>query len=101
MDRDGGELANVDIGVLGKTMLDAARAARIGVTITLLNPARNVYVSAAAAEILGWPAEELIALDPMAIVAPEDTPRLRDRLDRRARGEQGQASYELAVLRKD
>jgi PAS domain S-box-containing protein len=94
---------NVDLGVLGKTMLEAAEAARIGVTVTFVEGGvpRNVYVSTAAAQILGWPAEEIVARDPMSFIAPEDLPRLVERLGKRAGGEPGQTSYELTVVRRD
>jgi PAS domain S-box-containing protein len=94
---------NLDLGALGKTMLDAAEAAHIGVTVTFVDGARpkNVYVSRAASEILGWPVEDLLAGDPMSFVAPEDLARLIERLGKRAGGEAGHASYEVAALRKD
>src|SRR5580704_15378331 len=94
---------NLDLGALGKTMLDAAEAARIGVTVTFIDgvQSRNVYVSRAAAEILGWPIEEILTRDPMSFVSPEDLPRLIERLGKRASGEVGHASYELSVLRRD
>jgi PAS domain S-box-containing protein len=101
MKRDGEVLANIDVGVLGRTMLDAARAARIGVTVTRLDPLRNVYVSEAAADILGRGVDELLESDPMHHIAPQDLPRMRERLERRAQGELGQTSYELVLLRKD
>ena len=60
-------LTKIDIGVLGSTMLQAARAERIGVTLTLIDPLppRNVYVSEAAAELVGWSVEELLERDAM------------------------------------
>jgi PAS domain S-box-containing protein len=93
--------ANLDL--LGETLLEAAQAARIGVTVTFVadGAARNAYVSAAAADILGWSAEELLVADPMSFISPDDLPRLRERLGRRSRGEEGQASYELTVVSKD
>jgi PAS domain S-box-containing protein len=103
MDRPNDMLANIDIGLLGRTMLDAARAAGIGVTLTLIDPprVRNVYVSEAAADIMGWSVDELLNCDPLSKIAPEDMERMRDRLDRRVRGELGQTSYEVVSLRKD
>jgi PAS domain S-box-containing protein len=96
-------LANIDIGVLGRTMLDAARAARIGVTLTVVESERprNIYVSDAAAEIMGWPGEELLAMHPLAHIAPEEMSRIKERLERRTHGERGQTSYELVLVRKD
>jgi PAS domain S-box-containing protein len=104
MDERVGQLpANVDLGVLGKTMLDAARAAHIGVSVTVVDASgpRNVYLSETAAEILGFSVEELARSNPMDHIAPEDLPRMEERLRRRAQGEVGQKSYELTVIRKD
>jgi len=101
----GERLANVglDLGELGKTILDAARVARIGVTVTLVEPAgaRNVYVSEAAAEILGHSVEDLLARDPLVHISAEDRAHARDRLERRTQGEQGQSHYELEIVRGD
>ena len=84
-------------------MLDAARAARIGVTITLIDSERprNVYVSEAAAQILGYPVDELLADDPMSHIGPEDVSRMEERFARRARGELGENTSELVTIRKD
>ena len=45
---------NLDLGALGKTMLDAAEAAGIGVSVTFIDGAapRTVYVSEATSQIL-------------------------------------------------
>jgi PAS domain S-box-containing protein len=94
----------VDLSVLGRTMLDAARAARIGVAVSVFDPggrARNIYISDVAADILGWPVEELMRTDPLDHVSPEDRARVQERLEKRAGGEVGQASYELMVVRQD
>jgi PAS domain S-box-containing protein len=103
MERGSDFPADLDIGGLGKTMLEAAQAAHIGVTVTMLEAgrARNLYISEAAAAILGWPVQELLAGDPMKYVAPEDLPRIAERLGRRLRGEAGQVSYELTAIRGD
>jgi PAS domain S-box-containing protein len=96
-------LAKIDAGVLGRTLLEAAGAARIGVTVTLVDTPvpRNVYVSKAAADLLGWPVEELLQRDPLQNIASRDLGHARDRLAQRAGGEQGQRTYELLALRKD
>ena len=64
-------LANIDPGILGRAMLEAARAARIGVTVTFIDTPRpqNAYVSEAAAEILGFSVEELLERDPLRLIA--------------------------------
>ena len=45
--------ASLDVGAVGRAMLEAARAAHIGVTVTLVEPtgARIVYMSDVAADI--------------------------------------------------
>src|ERR1019366_5918850 len=96
-------LAKIDAGMLGRTLLEAAGAARIGVTVTLVDTPvpRNVYVSEAAADLLGWPVEELLQRDPLQNIASRDLGQARDRLAQRAGGEQGQRTYELLAVRKD
>ncbi len=99
-----GELpANLDVGVLGQAMLEAACAARIGVVVTLVDlpVPLCMYVNEAAAEIVGWPVETLLREDPLSHVAPECIPMLRERFERRASGEQGEKSYEVTILRQD
>jgi PAS domain S-box-containing protein len=100
---DGEMLAKIDAGVLGRALLEAAGAAHIGVTVTLVDASvpRNVYVSEAAAELMGWSVAELLERDPLAHIASRDQGHVRARLDLRARGEQGQTSYELRTVRKD
>jgi PAS domain S-box-containing protein len=96
-------LAKIDAGMLGRLLLDAAGAARIGVTVTFVDGAgpRIAYVSDVTAELLGWSVAEILERDPLQHVAPGDMGRIRARLDLRARGEQGQTSYELCAVRKD
>jgi PAS domain S-box-containing protein len=93
----------VDPRVVGHAMLQAAQAAGVGVTITLLEPgrARNIYVSDAAADILGWPIEDLLSGDAYARIAPEDAGQMAARLNRRVAGDQGPSTYELTAIRKD
>src|ERR1700733_14067841 len=93
---------DVDPGVVGQAMLQAAQAAGVGVTITLLDQgsARNVYVSDAAADILGWPIEELLSGNALNRLAPEDAAQMAARLDEVADG-QGPSTYELTAVRKD
>jgi PAS domain S-box-containing protein len=99
-----GELpADVDVGALGHAVLEAAHVAHIGVTVTLVEPPlpRCIYVNEAAAEIVGWPIEDLMTGDPLRHVAPEDTPLVYERFMRRAEGEKGDKAYELSVVRRD
>ena len=95
--------ANVDVGALGQAILEAAHGARIGVTVTLVGGSKPtmVYINDAAAEIIGWPVEELLQHDVLSYVAPEDAARARERFARRSEGELGERSYELTVVRRD
>ena len=99
----GEELGDVNHADLAKAMLDAARAAGIGVTVTRVDTAlpRLLYVNEAAAAILGWSVEEIFQGDPLSHISSPDRPRINERLERRTAGEQGQTSYELVAVRKD
>jgi PAS domain S-box-containing protein len=96
-------LGLLDLGVLGQTMLDAARAARIGVTVTFTDgdAPRHLYVSEVAADIMGWSVQELLERNPFENVSARDDARMRDRFAQRARGDGEQAWYEVYVRRKD
>jgi PAS domain S-box-containing protein len=99
-----GELpANVDVGALSKAVLEAAHGARIGIAVSLIEPPRPhcIYLNEAASELLGWSVEELLDLDPLKLVAPEELPGIMERFARRAAGGVEEQSYELALLRKD
>jgi PAS domain S-box-containing protein len=95
--------SNFDMGALGRAVLEAAHVARIGFSVTLVEPPapRCIYINEAAAEIVGWPMEELLQGDPLRHVAPEDMALVRDRFLRRTHGESGHKSYELNVVGKD
>jgi PAS domain S-box-containing protein len=102
-DRAGELPPNIDVGTLGHAVLEAAHAARIGVVVALVEPPkpRCVYINEAAAEIVGWPVDELLTGDPLRYVAPEDQSFVRERAVRRATGDRGDSSYELNVVRRD
>jgi PAS domain S-box-containing protein len=103
VDRSADIPSNIDVGLLGRSMLEAAAAARIGVTIAVVEPGgpRNVFVSEAAADILGWSVEELTGANPMTLVSERDGPYAKERLQRRMEGERGTSSYDLCTVRKD
>ncbi len=95
--------ADVDVGALGVALLEAARGAHIGVAVALVQEAKPtiIYASEALAEIIGWPAEEILVTNPMTLIAPDEIPRVYERFLKRAQGETGQMSYQLTVIRKD
>jgi PAS domain S-box-containing protein len=95
--------AKLDMGAHGAAMLIAADAAHIGVTVSVMDPdgQRNVYVSEVAAQIVGWSVNDLIANDPMSIVAPEDARRVQERFDLRRAGAAGPEYYEMTAVRQD
>ena len=102
-DRAGELPSSLDTGTLGRAVLEAADAAHIGFTVTLVDTPlpRIVYLNDAAAKILGWSVEEILAGDPLRYVAPEDMAMVVERFARRSEGEGGDRSYELKVVRKD
>ncbi|MGH7435691.1 MAG: hypothetical protein ACRENE_08450, partial [Polyangiaceae bacterium] len=65
MDRSSELPPDYDLGALGKTMLEAAEGAGIGVTVTFIDGGspRNVFVSQAAADMLGWSVDEMVTRD--------------------------------------
>jgi PAS domain S-box-containing protein len=95
--------ARVDMGVHGDAMLSAAGAARIGVTVSVIEPQgpRHVYISEVAAEILGWTVGELMSGDPMIHVAPEDVSRLREHFSVREASATGSEHFETTAVRRD
>jgi PAS domain S-box-containing protein len=101
--RGAGAFGDLDVGVLGKTMLDAAQAAGIGVTVAYVDGTapRHVYVNEAVASMMGWSCDELLERNPIELIAARDRGGVRERFERRTRGDQGQASYEVVVTRKD
>jgi PAS domain S-box-containing protein len=94
---------SIDPGLLGQSMLAAAGAAGIGVTVAFLDSGspNNAYVSPVAARIVGWSVDELLRDHALAHVAPRDRERLEERWSQRQKGEAGEMTYEVMVVRKD
>ena len=62
---------------------------------------RHVYANSRAAEITGYPTEELLRLSIRDLAAPDEYPRLRRIYAKRLRGEDVPPRYETAIVRKD
>ncbi|MBW7902453.1 MAG: EAL domain-containing protein [Rhodocyclaceae bacterium] len=74
------------------------RVAQVG--IFMLQDMRFVYVNPRLADYFGYSEEELLAMGPLDIVAPEQHDWLSDQMRRRAAGEPG-FPYEVIGVRKD
>jgi PAS domain S-box-containing protein len=93
-----------DLGPIASAIVEAARSARIGIVVTLIDEAepRNIYVSPSLAEITGYSTRELLTRQPLSMIAPEELPRLRELFTTRSNGShQGRLHYESVMLRKD
>ena len=67
---------------------------------------RCLYANARAAEVTGYPFAELLQVTLAQLAAPEEVPKLRERLTRRlgiqeSAGEPPPSQYETAIIRKD
>jgi diguanylate cyclase (GGDEF)-like protein/PAS domain S-box-containing protein len=62
---------------------------------------RVLYVNPACAELSGYSEQELLAMEPGAIAAPEFQQLMRDRAAARLRGEPVPKRYEVRILTKD
>jgi PAS domain S-box-containing protein len=99
-------LGEIDPNVLGQALLEVAKIARIGLTVTFVDTdePRHDYVSEAAAEIMGWPVHELVGATPFAHVPRDEVARLQERWARRRSGDPSMTSeepFELRIVRAD
>jgi len=88
---------------LAAPILAAAEMAQLGVSVSLVEAhgVRRIYVSDAAARILGYSAEELIGSSTFLTFAPEELDRVHDLSQRWRRGEKIPHFLETVALRKD
>ncbi len=91
-----------DSSIIADAILEAAEAAGIGVSVSVHEgtAVRNLYLSEAAVEILGWPREVLLERDALSNIDPEHVPAMLDRIERVKRGEPFPPSFEIAVVQQ-
>jgi PAS domain S-box-containing protein len=88
---------------LAAPILAAAELAQLGVSVSVVEAhgVRRIYVSDAAARILGYSVEELIGSSTFLTFAPEELDRVHDMSQRWRRGERIPHFLETVALRKD
>src|SRR3954471_18939447 len=88
---------------LAEPILAAAEMARLGVTVSFIehDGPRRVFVSDAAARLLGYTAEELIGSSTFFTFAPEEAERMRGLGQKWRSGEAIPFFLETVILRKD
>src|SRR5262249_22326515 len=82
--------------------VEALAGAKIGFSVMLDDGVRHsiVYYSEVATEILGYTQEEVIGRDSLFCVAPEELPRIEERLARARRGEKVDRTLDTVIVRK-
>jgi PAS domain S-box-containing protein len=91
------------VGSIADAILEATRAAEIGVVVAFIDEAvpRIVYMSDAAVKICGHPREDLLGKSSLVAVAPEEVPHIQARIQQRAGGDSKPFRYETVLVRKD
>lgn len=67
----------------------------------ILQDQRIAYVNRRFCEIFGYPPEQLIGMDPLLLVAPEERATVQEHMRRRLEGEVHSVSYEFTGVRAD
>jgi two-component system NtrC family sensor kinase len=91
-----------ELEALADAVLEAARVAGLGVIVSFdqgTTP-RHVYVNDAAAEILGYDAEELVGAEAESLFAPEERERIERLTASFRRGDISPRSLETVMVRK-
>jgi PAS domain S-box-containing protein len=97
------ELTEDAIRSLAGPILEAARNAQLGVSITLIDerPMRRIYVNEAAARMFGYSEAELLKLPSLFTFTPEEQKRIEALDARRRKGEPIPSYFETEIVRKD
>ncbi len=97
------ELSTSRLASLFDAIVEAANRAHIAVAVTMSaedGTLHNVFVNDAAVELLGYSREEQLSIPVWTSIAPEDIPRLMERLAAQERGEPIADSAEVTVVTK-
>jgi PAS domain S-box-containing protein len=88
---------------IADAIVEAANAAGIGLIVTAVDDPdhRPIYVSDAAARVLGYSAEELLERPLLSLIASDERLHMQDISDRARRRERGPTLFETAVRTKD
>ena len=93
-----------ELAGLGPAIVTASEQAKIGISVALSGAGvwRREYVNRAAADLLGYEQDELLALPPDAVFADADQARIEAWRKRRQQGaERTPSLIEVVMLRKD
>src|SRR3954470_8383534 len=84
--------------------MNAARQSGVGILIAAPDAAgtlRRIFVNEAAAEILGYTVDELMAQPALFNLAPGGMAAIQAVKERRSRGEQATEPFHISCIRKD
>jgi two-component system, cell cycle sensor histidine kinase and response regulator CckA len=96
------DLSLAERASLFDALRQAAERSATGLAITDISQAepRHLFVSEDLARLVGYEPSEVLALDPWAVIAPEERPRLKEMASRRARGQKVPGSFESVLLHR-
>ncbi|RYZ08246.1 MAG: PAS domain S-box protein [Myxococcales bacterium] len=96
------DLSEAERASLFDALRQAAERSGTGLVITDISDSepRHLMVSEDVARLIGYAPEEVMALDPWAIIAPEERARLKDMAARRANGEKVPGRFETVLLHR-
>jgi len=96
------DLSVAERASLFDALRQAAERSGTGLAITDISESepRNLFVSADLARMMGYEPHEAMLLDPWAMIAPEELPRLKDMATRRAAGQRVPSSFETVLLHR-
>ena len=97
-----GALVN-EVQALAEAVLEAARVAGFGVTVSFDDRValRHIYVNDAAAQVIGSSVEALMGAEALLSFVPEERERMADLLTRSRQGDLAPGLVETTVLRAD